>query len=143
MADQTESSTVIAAPPADVMRVIADFPAYPEWADAVKEAEVVQPGTGGRAGQVRFRLDAGVIKDEYVLAYDWRGDDAVSWTLVQASLLKAMTGSYTLAPVSDGTQVTYRLAVDVRVPMIGMLKRKAEKAIIDTALKELKKRVEG
>jgi len=39
--------------------------------------------------------------------------------------------------------VTYRLAVDVKIPMLGMLKRKAEKVIIDTALKELKKRVEG
>jgi hypothetical protein len=28
------------------------------------------------------------------------------------------------------------------MPMLGMLKRKAEKVIMDTALKELKKRVE-
>ena len=39
--------------------------------------------------------------------------------------------------------MTYRLAVDVSIPMIGMLKRKAEKVIIDTALKGLKKRVES
>ena len=30
--------------------------------------------------------------------------------------------------------MTYRLAVDVKIPMLGMLKRKAEKVIIDTAL---------
>ncbi len=142
MADQTESCTVIAASPAEVMRVIADFPAYPEWAGAVKEAEVLEPGVDGRARQVRFRLDAGVIRDEYVLMYDWQ-DDAVSWNLVRAGLLTAMSGSYTLAASGGGTEVTYRLAVNVRVPMIGLLKRKAEKAIIDTALKELKKRVEG
>jgi hypothetical protein len=35
------------------------------------------------------------------------------------------------------------LAVDINMPMIGMFKRKAEKAIIDSALKGLKKRVEG
>jgi hypothetical protein len=29
------------------------------------------------------------------------------------------------------------------MPLLGMMKRKAEKVIIDTALKELKKRVEG
>jgi hypothetical protein len=55
-----------------------------------------------------------------------------------------MNGSYTLtAKAMELTTVTYRLAVDVKVPMLGMLKRKAEKVIIDTALKELKKRVEG
>jgi hypothetical protein len=33
--------------------------------------------------------------------------------------------------------------VDISIPMIGMFKRKAEKVIIDTALKDLKKRVEA
>ena len=44
---------------------------------------------------------------------------------------------------AGSTEVTYRLAVDIAIPMIGMLKRKAEKLITDTALKELKKRVES
>ncbi len=51
--------------------------------------------------------------------------------------------SYTLAADGSSTRVTYRLAVDVKIPMIGLLKRKAEKVIVDTALKELKKRVEA
>ena len=38
--------------------------------------------------------------------------------------------------------MTYSLEVDLAIPMIGMLKRKAEKVIIDAALKGLKKRVE-
>ena len=40
------------------------------------------------------------------------------------------------------TTVTYTLAVDINMPMIGMFKRKAEKTIIDSALKGLKNRVE-
>ena len=39
--------------------------------------------------------------------------------------------------------MTYHLTVDVNLPMIGLFKRKAEKTIIDGALKNLKKRVEG
>jgi hypothetical protein len=35
------------------------------------------------------------------------------------------------------------LTVDSNMPMIGMFKRQAEKAIIASALKGLKKRVEG
>jgi hypothetical protein len=45
--------------------------------------------------------------------------------------------------VGSGTEVTYTLSVELSIPMIGMLRRKAEKIIIDTALKELKRRVEG
>ena len=143
MAEQTTSSIIIDADPVQVMAVIADFPAYPQWAQGMKEVEVVEEGTAGRADKVHFELEAAPIKDSYTLAYDWHGDQSVSWHLVQGKMLKAMEGSYTLAPQVGGTEVTYRLAVDVSIPMIGMLKRKAEKVIIDTALKGLKKRVES
>ena len=62
---------------------------------------------------------------------------------MSSSLLKALEGAYTLAPKGDGTEVTYELAVDLMVPMIGLLKRKAERRLTDTALKDLKKRVEA
>ena len=145
MAESTESSITIDAEPADVMAVIADFEAYPEWTGAVKKAQVVKKGSGGRAKEVAFDLDAGAIKDSYTLAYTWKADREVRWHLVEAEqIMKAMDGAYVLQDNGDGsTDVTYRLAVDVKIPMLGMVKRKAEKVIIDTALKELKKRVEG
>lgn len=143
MAARTESSICISALPAAVMAVIADIDAYPSWNQEVKEIEVVEKADG-RPSQVRFVLDAGVIKDDYTLAYQWEDDDAVSWRLVRAGMLTAMDGSYELTDNHDGTtQVTYRLAVDVRIPMIGMMKRKAEKVVIERALSGLKKRVEA
>ncbi|MDQ6937680.1 MAG: cyclase, partial [Actinomycetota bacterium] len=69
-------------------------------------------------------------------------DRAVRWALVKGTMQKSQRGSYTLVPSAGGTEVTYALAVDLAIPMLGMLKRKAEKVIMDTALKELKKRVE-
>jgi carbon monoxide dehydrogenase subunit G len=143
MADQSTQSITIDAPPAAIMAVIADFAAYPEWAGSVKSAEVVSTGPDGRAAQVKFQLDAGPIKDEYVLDYTWTGDERVDWRLVRATMQKSQQGSYVLVPRGASTEVTYHLAVDLVIPMLGMLKRKAEKVIMDTALKELKKRVEG
>src|SRR4051794_21232307 len=144
MADQTTSSIVVDASPAEVMAVIADFPAYPSWATGVKTAEVLSQLPGGRAEQVFFTLDVAPIKDEYTLAYDWSGEDQVTWTLVEGKMLRALDGAYELTDRGDGTtDVTYRLALDVSIPLIGMLKRKGEKILIDTALKGLKKRVES
>jgi len=144
MADQTTSSITIDATPTEIMMVIADFPAYPDWTGQVKEAKVLSAGPDGRADQVRFVLDAGVIKDEYTLGYTWDDDREVRWTLVEeGSLMRALDGSYTLVPAGGPgrTDVTYRLTVDTKIPMLGMIKRKAEKVIVDTALKELAKRV--
>ncbi|WP_055591209.1 SRPBCC family protein [Peterkaempfera griseoplana] len=145
MAEHTRSSITIDATPAEVMGVISDFAAYPEWTGEVKEIEVLGEGPDGRAEQVRLLLDAGAIRDEHVLAYTWDGDRKVTWTLVKSQMLKALDGSYSLAPLEGGTatEVTYQLAVDVKIPMLGMIKRKAEKVIIDRALAGLKKRVES
>lgn len=143
MTDQATASITIDAPRADIMAVIADFPAYPEWAGFMKTVEVLSTGADGRPDKVRFVLDAGVVKADYVLDYEWAPDDSrVSWTRDPASKdLKEMTGSYDLS--GDGpTEVTYTLSVDIGMPMLGMFKRKAEKVIMDTALRELKKRVE-
>ena len=145
MADATSSSITIAAPPERVMAVIADFAAYPAWANQINPVEVIAPGADGRAERVRFTMDAGAIKDSYTLDYTWAPDGrSVSWTLVKGQIQKAQDGSYRLAGRGgDSTTVTYSLAVDLNIPMIGMLRRKAEKVIIDTALKGLKHRVEA
>lgn len=126
------------------MAVIADFAAYPQWASAVRATEVLGEQAAGRASQVRFTLDAGVLKDTYVLGYDWDGDAGVHWHLAEpGSVISAMDGGYLLADRSGGTEATYELTVDLRIPMPGLLKRRAEKTIIDTALKGLKNRVES
>ena len=146
MAEQTTSSIEVAAPPAAVMAVIADFDAYPAWAKGVTVAETRAILPDGRAEQVFFALDVSPIKDEYTLAYAWDGDRQVTWTLVEGKMLRALDGAYVLRPLTggvSGTEVTYRLALDVSIPLIGMLKRKGEKILIDTALKGLKKRVES
>ena len=147
MADRTESTIFIDAEPGDVLDVIADFDGYPEWTGAVRRTEVLVCDDLGWAEQVRFVLDAGALRDTYTLEYEWDVDEdglgTVTWGLVEASILKAMDGSYRLRRADGGTEVTYTLAVEVRMPMLGMLRRKAEKTIIDTALNELKKRVEG
>ena len=144
MAEQTTSSIVVDAPPASVMAVIADFSAYPAWAKGVKTADVRSTNADGSAEQVYFELDVSPIKDEYTLAYVWDGDRQVTWQLVEGKMLRALDGAYVLRDLGNGsTEVTYRLALDVSIPLIGMLKRKGEKILIDTALKGLKKRVES
>jgi len=144
MADQTTQSIDIAAPAGRVMAVIRDLASYPRWADGIKEAEVLSTDAAGRPAQARFVLEKAVVKDEYVLAYDWAEDGmSVRWHLVKGQMQKAQNGSYLLRESAGRTTVTYTLAVELNIPMIGLLRRKAEKVIIDTALKELKRRVEA
>ena len=144
MADQTESSIEINATPAQIMDVIADLPAYPQWSEGITSVEVLSIyEDDGRPADARFHIDSGPIRDDYELEYDWNGDTEVTWKLTKGDMVTALDGMYRLTASGDSTTVLYRLAVDVKIPMLGMIKRKAEKVIIDTALKGLKDRVES
>lgn len=143
MADRGSASITIEAPAAAVMAVIADFESYPQWARQIKQVAVLGRDEHGRPDQVRMTIDAGILRDEYVLAYRWVDDREVSWHLLSARVQKEQDGSYQLQETAPGrTEVRYELSVELGIPMLGALKRKAEKAIMDTALRELKKRVE-
>ncbi|WP_436495705.1 SRPBCC family protein [Actinokineospora sp. HUAS TT18] len=143
MADESTQSIVVDAPAEQIMAVIADFPAYPEWAAAVKQAEVLSTFEDGRGEQVTFTLDAGPFKDVYTLAYEWADDGlSVDWNLVKGQMQRSQKGRYALSETDGRTTVTYTLSVQLVVPMIGLFRRKAEKMVMDTALKELKRRVE-
>ncbi len=142
MTELSRSSIVINADPAAVMKVIADFPSYPQWITFIQAVEVLDSDETGRATVVRFVLDAGVVVDDYALAYTW-ADDEVSWQLIPATSIKAMDGSYRLTPTPGGTEVVYALSIDIDMPLLGVFKRKAEQVLIDTALRALKVRVEA
>jgi uncharacterized membrane protein len=146
MTDTSTQSIVVDAPCAQVAAVICDFPRYPEWVSTVKSIEVVEEYEDGYASQVRFVLDAGVFADQYTLAYEYADDiSRIEWHLVAPSKMqKSQEGSYDLVDNGDGSStVTYTLTVELSISMLGMFRRKAEKVIMDTALRELKRRVES
>jgi len=146
MADTSTQSIQVHAPLARVAAVICDFPRYPEWVDAAKQVEVVEEYEDGYAAQVRFVIDAGVMTDDYTLEYSYADDlSRIEWHLVAPSKTqKSQQGSYDLVDDGDGTTtVTYTLEVELSIGMLGMFRRKAEKLIMDTALKQLKRRVES
>ncbi len=112
----------------------------------MKRVEVLEEYEDGYASQVRFVLDAGVLADEYTLQYEYAEDiSRIEWHLVAPSKMqKRQNGSYDIDGNDDGTStVTYTLEVDLAIGMLGMFRKKAEKMIMDTALKQLKRRVES
>src|SRR5260370_26227204 len=126
MTDKTSSTMTIEAPRSVVMAVIADFGAYPQWATGVRSAEVVQAGQDGRAEQVRFTIDAGVIKDSYTLGYTWQGDEQVRWELVKrGTAVSEMSGAYRLDESRAPTSVAYELALGLATPRVGKLEPRA------------------
>lgn len=132
----------MAATPGEIIAVIADVPAYPEWISYVRAADVLATDERGRPASVRFSIDAAMVKDSCVFRYEWRGDGEVSWWLTEGSVLTAMDGSYRVRPADGGAHVDHSLSLDLNLPMAGLFARKAGRSIMEAGLRELKKRVE-
>lgn len=124
------------------MDIIADVEAYPEWIPGIEHVSAQDPDDAGRPGAATFTGNLGLIKDTYTVAYEW-SDAEVSWHLTEGDKLNDLHGTYTCVDRGEGTEVTYALEVDLAVPVVGLLRRRGEKVIVDAALKGLKKRAEA
>ena len=143
MAEHAQGSTDVHATPAEVMAVVADFEAYPDWVANMEEVEVLARDRRGRGTRVAFRLRTPLGDQAYTLAYRYQARDAgVTWTYVEGTL-EDLAGSYALEPAGDATRVTYRLEVAIGVPLPGLVKRQAARQIVRSALADLKRRVES
>jgi ribosome-associated toxin RatA of RatAB toxin-antitoxin module len=144
MPEHAEGTTEVDASPAEVMAVIADFDAYPDWVGNLEDVQVLARDRRGRGTRVAFRLRTPVLTAAYTLAYRYAPrDEGVSWRYVEGTL-QDLTGSYALEQTDDRTtRVTYRLDVELGMPLPGLVKRQAAKQIVRSALSDLKRRVES
>lgn len=143
VAEQTHSSIAIAAEPSEILSVIADVEAYPEWVPGLDTVVAHEVDEHGRPLSATFHGTMGLIKDSYTVAYDW-AETEVSWHLTAGEALRDLHGTYACTPRADGTtDVEYRLDVELAMPVVSILRRRGEKMIVDSALKGLKRRVEG
>jgi len=144
MAEGTFSTLEIDAGAEKLYDVAADVAAYPEWASGVKEVEVVSTDPEGRVERARFVLEGFVKEIEYVLRYTHDRPNLLSWVAEESADLEMLEGSYQFSQTEGGaTEVVYTLTVQPKFTIPGFIKRQAEKQIVTTALRGLRKRVAG
>lgn len=143
--EHTAEQLVIAGSPERCFAVATDFERYPEWVADLKEVHILERDDAGRGAVVSFRAGAFGRSTSYVIAYDYSAaPDGFSWIQKEGDLTNRLDGRYQFRPSGDGgTEVHYELAVELRVPMPGFVKRRAEGHILHAAVRDLKARVES
>jgi Polyketide cyclase / dehydrase and lipid transport len=143
MADEAHEHITVGVAPERVYAVAVDFERYPDWARDVKHVAVLERDADGRGTRVEYRVAGLGQSIRYVLAYDYaEAPGAFSWRLEEADKLRRLDGRYGFEAEGAGTRVAYDLAIDVAIPLPGLIKRQAARMIVATALKELKKESE-
>ncbi len=144
MAEFSLNSISIEAPVDEVAALLADLENFPTWSSAIKSVEVHDRDSSGRPTSATIKIEAGVLKDRAKLSYDYSNfPKEISFSLEEADLMTEMTGSYEISGDGDETEVTYKLHVEVSMPVPEIMRKKAEMATIDAALSQLKKKLEG
>jgi uncharacterized membrane protein len=145
MSELSSGNITIDAPISEVRAALFELAKYPEWSSAIKSVEVLDTDDQGRFTTGKFVIDAGMMKDKVTLDYDWsEAPSKLSFTFNDADLLTGMEGSYSIKKIDEeSTKVTYELGVEISMPIPAMMRKKAEQATIDQALKQLKSHLEG
>ncbi|MDA8047056.1 MAG: SRPBCC family protein [Actinomycetota bacterium] len=145
MEEQVAERMIIRGTPDECYLVLSQFEHYPEWAADIKAVHVDERDPSDRPLVVTYRAAAFGRSTSYTLRYDYSGaPDVLAWVQTAGDLTRRLDGSYQLSPSGDsGTEIVYRLVVDLKVPLPGFVKRRAEGRIMGTALRELKAVVEG
>ena len=140
---ETRSTIIIEAPLAQVAEAIASVGTYPSWSSSMKAVKVLE-GDSVKPSKVEMSLSSGALRDEAILLFDWSAfPAALSFTLESADLLTAMDGRQELKSIGDETEISYSLTVALSMPVPDMMRLKAEKAVVDQTLKELKAHIEN
>lgn len=144
MAEHAAERMVIRATPERCFEAVVDFDSYPRWANDIKAVKVESRDEEGRADLVSFRAAAFGRSVTYTLRYDYsEAPERISWAQTEGDVTSRVDGSYVFQRTDEGdTDVSYDLVVDLRVPIPGFVKRRAEGRITHTALRELKAWVE-
>jgi uncharacterized membrane protein len=142
-----ERTVEIDAPLERVFEIAADIEHAPEWQESLKDVEVIERDTDGRATRVDTESDASVrtIRSRMTFAYD--PPTSITWAQERGDV-KAMNGWWQLEDLGEGrTRATYGLDVDPG-RMLGLLLRgpvegKVRDYLVGGAAEGLKGRAEA
>ncbi len=145
MGEQATERMLVDASPERCFAVVSDVESYPEWVPDLKRVDVLERDEQGRPILAAFRAAAFGRSTSYTLAYDYSNAPAeFAWVQRDGDITNRLDGYYRFREASDGrTEITYQLVAELRVPLPGFIKRRAEGNILHAAIRDFKTRVES
>jgi hypothetical protein len=138
-----EHTVEIDAPIETCFAAIIDYETFPSWQGAVVDTEVLDWDAKGRGKRVRLFIDAKVRKVDYTLDYSYDEPERIEWDFVEGNGINAADGHYLFEDLgSDRTRATYKLGLEVGIPLPGPVARRAHKTTLKASVDDLKKEAE-
>jgi uncharacterized membrane protein len=138
-----EHTVEIAAPIKTCFDAITDYETFPTWQSAVVDTEVLDWDDQGRGKRVRLFVDAKVRKVDYTLDYRYDAPGRIEWDFVEGNGINDADGQYLFEDLGgDRTRATYKLGLEVGIPLPGPVARRAHKSTLKASVEDLKREAE-
>jgi uncharacterized membrane protein len=138
-----EHTVEIAAPIGTCFEAITDYETFASWQSAVVDTEVLDWDAKGRGKRVRLFVDAKVRKVDYTLDYRYDEPERIEWDFVEGNGINDADGHYLFEDLGgDRTRATYKLGLEVGIPLPGPVARRAHKSTLKASVEDLKREAE-
>lgn len=138
VADRTETFDVSAD---KIYQVLTNYEAYPDFMDGVKS--VKELSRDGSTAIVEYNLNI-IKKFTYKVKISEVENQSISWTFEGGDLFNSNDGSWTLKDNGDGTtDVTYKLDLDFKVKVPGLMAKKLASSSLPTMMKSVCKKAKS
>jgi ribosome-associated toxin RatA of RatAB toxin-antitoxin module len=132
----------VAAPPQACFDALTDYEHLPDWQGPLKHCEVLDHDDAGRGRDVRYEVDAKLRRVTYTLRHGYDEPGLITSEYLGGDF-KAFDGRWTFVEKDGGTLARIEVEIDPGVSLPGPAKRLVQKAVLKTATRDLKRRVES
>jgi ribosome-associated toxin RatA of RatAB toxin-antitoxin module len=138
-----EHTVEIEAPIKTCFDAITDYETFPKWQSAVVDTEVLDWDEQGLGKRVRLLVDAKVRKVDYTLDYRYDEPTRIEWDYVEGNGINDADGHYLFEELAPNrTRATYKLGLEVGIPLPGPVARRAHKSTLKASVEDLKREAE-
>ncbi len=125
----------------DLLAVITDFPAYPDFLPDMVDAQVISAGDG--SWEVRFGLHL-IRRLDYTLRLVQEGPNRIRWNLIEG-IFRKNNGGWEIEVLEEGKRVRAHYDIEIQVGMFlpGSLVNTLVQKSLPDMLGRFKKRAES
>lgn len=137
------SKTVeVSAPAEQIMSIVADFEAYPEWNEEIKGCWILARYDDGRPSQLRLDTSVQGMDGTYIQAVYYPGANQIQTVMQQGDLFSKQEQVFAVVEMGATTLLTVDLDVEVSMPVPAMMVKKVVNDALDHLANNLKTRAE-
>jgi ribosome-associated toxin RatA of RatAB toxin-antitoxin module len=125
-----------------ILRIVADFEAYPDWNPEAKAVYVLARYDDGRPSQLRLDMEIQGQSGTFIQAVYYPGEGQIQTVLQQGEVFTKQDQLFSVVAMGSSSLLTVDLDVEVSLPVPAVMVKKLINDVLEHLADNLKARAE-